>query len=260
MLRAAHLPRSQPSILNFLLVTKRWQQTPASPGMGVTASTKSTPGSHTTQYATTNPASSTKTQTATTSTTFNTPIDRTNNPYKTTTTPTSSYSPPPSSSRTTPLPPFNPPPPRQSGGGSGTVIKAIVYSLALGLTATLFYAEYENGSFRRQLESNVPYSSTILGGIDQVIDPVLGRHKSLKTEITEKLPDLHYVKDKLPDKDQIKKLGQQVKDSANNVVEKISDKTHKAGEQTKDAITHAYDKLTDQKKVKGVVDQAADQV
>lgn len=265
MLRAAHLSRSQPATLNFLLVTKRWQQTPASPGTGTTASTKSTPGSHTTQYATSNPSSTNNTQTATTRPSFNAPIDRTNNPYKTTTSPTSSYIPPPSS-KTGPPPPFS----ASSGGGSkprgssgtGTIVKAIVYGVTLGLTATLVYAEYENDSFRRQLESTVPYSSTILGGLDQVIDPVFGRKKSITTKISEKLPDLSYVKDKIPDKDQVKNFGQQVKDKTNNVVEKLPDKAQiqKAGEKTKDAVSNTLDKLTDPKKPKGVVDQATGQV
>jgi hypothetical protein len=238
MLRAAYLSRSQPVTFNFLLVNKRWQQTPASPGSGTTASTKSTPGSNATQYATSNPSSTTRTQTASTSPSFNAPIDRTNNPYKTTTAPTSS-SVPPSSSKNSPPPPFSTPStPRSSGGGSGTMVKAIIYGVTLGLTATLVYAEYENGSFRHQLESTVPFSSTILGGLDQVIDPVFGRQKKLTTIISEKIPDLSYVKDKLPDKDSIKKIGQEAKDT----------------------VTNAYDKLTDQKKVKGAVDQASNQV
>jgi hypothetical protein len=239
MLRVAHLPRSQPTILNLLLVSKRWQQTPASPGSGTTVSTKSTPGSHTTQYATSNPSSATTTQTASTKPSFNAPIDRTNNPYKTTTAPTSSYT-PPSSSRTGPPPSFSAPPTGKSSGsgGSGTAIKAIVYSVALGLTATLVYAEYENGSFRRQLESTVPFSSTILGGLDQVIDPVFGRKKPLTTQISEKMPDLSYVKDKIPDKDQ-------VKTTVNNALEKLPDKTQikKVGEQVKGAVDHATDQV-----------------
>lgn len=260
MLRAAQLPRSQPALLNLLLVSKRWQQTPASPGMGVTASTKSTPGSHTTQYATTNPPSSTTTQTASARPTFNAPVDRTNNPYKTTPpSQPSSYTPPPSS-RTGSPPPFSAPPRKPTGSSTGTIVKAIAYSLALGLTATIFYAEYENGPFRRQLESTVPYSSTVLGGIDEFINPMLGRQKPLSTGVAEKFPDLSYVKDKVPDKDQIKKIGQQIKDKAGNVVDKVTEKTQKAGEQTKEAINQTYDKLTDQNKVKTTVNKATEQV
>jgi hypothetical protein len=231
MLRAAHLPRSHPTVLNLLLVSKRWQQTTTSPGSGTTGSTKSTPSSTTT------------TQTASTKPSFNAPIDRTNNPYKTTTAPTSSYI-PPSSSRTGPPPSFSAPPTGKSGGSS-TAIKAIVYSVALGLTATLVYAEYENGPFRRQLESTVPFSSTILGGLDQVIEPVFGRKKSLTTQISEKMPDLSYVKDKIPDKDQTKTLGQQVKNTVNNTLEKLPDKTQikKAGEQVKGAVDHATNQV-----------------
>jgi hypothetical protein len=243
MLRAAHLPRSQPAALNFLLVTKRWQQTPASPGSGTTVSTKSTSGSNTTS----NPSSARSS--------FNAPIDRTNTSYKTTSTP-SSYIPPPSA-RTGP-----PPGHETSSGGSGTLIKVIIYGVTLGLTATLAYAEYENGPFRRQLESTIPYSSTILGGLDQVIDPVFGREKTLTKQISEKIPDLAYVKDKIPGKDQIKKVGEQIKDTANNVLEKLPNKTtiQKAGERAKDAVSNTYDKLTDQNKVKGAVDHATDQV
>ncbi|UJR26324.1 hypothetical protein I4U23_007662 [Adineta vaga] len=255
MLRAAHLPRSQPSVLNFLLVNKRWQQTPASPGTGTTASTKSTPGSNTTQYAINNPSSTLKTQTAAARPSFNAPIDRTNNPYKTTTSPTSSYIPPSSQST-------SPPSGRKSGSSTSSIVKTIIYGVTLGVAATLVYAEYENDSFRRQLESTIPYTSTVLGGIDQVIDPILGRQKPITKVITDKLPDLAYVKDKISAKDQIKKLGEQVKDTTNNVLDKLPDKNtlKKAGEQAKDAINKASDKLTDQSKIKGIVTEATDQV
>jgi hypothetical protein len=251
MLRAAHLPRSQPA-LNLLLITKRWQKIPVSPSSATTVSAASTPGSNTTQYATSNPPSTYKTQTASTNPSFNAPIDRTNNPLKTTTTPPSTI--PPSSSRTGPLPP--PPPPfstpssRGSGGSSG-MVKTIIYGVTLGLTATLVYAEYENGSFRHQLESNIPFSSTILGGLDQVIDPVFGRQKKLTTTISQKLPDLSYVKDKLPDKNQLKKLGEQVKDATSNAVDKLPDKAQikKTAENAKDAVSKAYDQAADQVKV-----------
>lgn len=258
MLRAAHLPRAQPAIFNLLVTSKRWQQTPASPGTGTTVSTKSTPGSQTTQYASSNPASATKTQTASSKPSFNAPIDRTNNPYKTTTIPTSSY-PSSSSSRTTPPPSENP---TGSSGGGGTVVKALVYSVALGLTATLVYAEYENGSFRRQLESTVPFTSTILGGLDQIIEPVFGRQKPLSTQVSEKFPDLAYVKDKLPNKDSVKALGQQVKDTASNVLEKLPDKNQikKVGEQVKTSVSNTVDKLPDTKKVKDAIDHTTDQV
>lgn len=263
MLRAAHLPRAQPAIFNLLVTSKRWQQTPASPGAGTTVSTKSTPGSHTTQHATSNPASATKTQTASSKPSFNAPIDRTNNPYKTTTIPTSSYS-SSSSSRTSPPPPFSAPPPENptGSGGSGTVIKALVYSVALGLTATLVYAEYENGPFRRQLESTVPFTSTILGGLDQVIEPVFGRQKPLSKQVSEKIPDLAYVKDKLPNKDSVKAVGQQVKDTANNVLEKLPDKSQikKVGDQVKTTVSNTVDKLPDTKKVKDAIGHATDQV
>ncbi|CAF1141489.1 unnamed protein product [Adineta steineri] len=255
MLRAAHLPRSQSAAYNFSLVTKRWQQTPASPGTGITASTKSTPGSHTTQYATNNSSSTLKTQTATARPSFNAPIDRTNNPNKTTNTPPS-YIPPPSARSSPPTGSGS------SGSGGGRMIKSIIYGVTLGLTATLVYAEYENGPFRRQLESTIPYSSTVLGGLDQVIDPVFGRQKPFTKEITDKIPDLAYVKDKIPGKEQIKKIGEQVKDTTNNVLEKLPDKTtiKKAGESAKDAVSNTYHKLTDQNKAKGVVDQATNQV
>ena len=198
MLRAAYLPRSQPTVLNLLLVSKRWQNTSAS-------STKPTSGSPS------NPSSGKPSYTA--------PTDRTNNPYKATT----------ASSRTGPPPTFSAPPTGGSkSSGSGTAIKAIVYSVALGLTGTLVYAEYENGPFRRQLESTVPFTSTILGGIDQVIEPVLGKRKPVTTQVAEKLPDLSYVKDKLPDKDSAKTVSQQIK---------------KTGEQVKGAVSQAADQV-----------------
>jgi hypothetical protein len=160
----------------------------------------------------------------------------TKNPSKTTT-------PPPPPPPNTPPPSSKTVPPSSSSsypstGGSGGAVKAVVYGVALGLGVTLLYAEYDNGSFRRKVESTLPLSSTILSGLDKVIDPVFGRNKKLTTIISEKLPDISSVTDKLPDKEQIKK----------------------AGEQAKDAINDAYDKLPEYKKVKGAVTHAADQV
>ena len=248
MLRAAHLTRSQPAAWNLTLVSRRWQKTPASPGTGTTASIKSTPGSTSTQYATNNPTSSFKSQTASSRPSTDGPIDRTNNPLKTSTIPPATI--PPLSSKTysssPPPPPFSAEPIGSSGsGGAGGAIKGLVYGLALGLTATLAYAEYENGSFRRRLEATVPLSSTVLGGLDQVIDPVFGRQKKLSTQVAEKLPDLSYVKEKVAEKDPIKKLGEQVKTTTNAVRDKLPDKAQlqKAGEQVKDAVGHATDQV-----------------
>jgi len=147
-----------------------------------------------------------------------------------------------------------------TGGGGGTV-KAIVYGVALGLGVTLLYAEYDNGSFRRKVESTLPLSSTILVGLNKIIDPVFGRQKKLTTIISEKLPDISAVTDKLPDKEQLKKAGEQVKDAANAAYNKLPSQKQleKAGEQAKDAINDAYDKLPEYKKVKGAVTNAADQ-
>jgi hypothetical protein len=227
MLRVINLSRAQPAARNLSLVTKRYQQSSTSSGSATTTSTKSTPGSSTTQSTTNNPSSATKTQTAST-----TPSS--NNPTKTTTTTPPPPSTPPPSSRTAPASSY---PAGGSTGGSGTV-KAIVYGVALGLGVTLLYAEYDNGSFRSKVESTLPLSSTILGGLDKIIDPVFGRHKKLTTIISEKLPDISAVTDKLPDKEQIKK----------------------AGEQAKDLVNDAYDKLPEYKKVKGAVTHAADKV
>jgi hypothetical protein len=260
MLRTICLSRAQPAARNLLLVTKRYQQSSSSSGTGTTTSTKSTPGSTTTQSATSNPSSASKTQTASTKTSSNEPIDRTNNPQKTTTTP-------PPSPRTVPPPP--PPSSRpasssssSSSGGGGTTVKAIAYGVALGLGVTLLYAEYDNGSFRRKVESTLPLSSTILGGLDKIIDPVFGRHKKLTTIISEKMPDISGITDRLPDKDQIKKAGEQVKDAATAAYNKLPDQKQiqKAGEQAKDALNDAYDKLPEYKKVKGAVTHADDQV
>jgi hypothetical protein len=151
--------------------------------------------------------------------------------------------------------------PSGSTGGSSTA-KAIIYGLGLGLGVTLLYAEYDNGSFRRKVESTLPLSSTILGGLDKIIDPVFGRSKKLTTIISEKLPDISSVTDKLPDKNQIKKAGEQVKDAANAVYDRLPSQKQieKAGERAKDTINDAYDKLPEYKKVKGAVTHAADQV
>lgn len=141
-------------------------------------------------------------------------------------------------------------------------MKAVAYGLGLGLGFALLYAEYDNGSFRRKVESTIPLSSTILAGLDKIIDPVFGRHKKLTTIISEKMPDLSPITDKLPSSDQIKKAGEQVKDAANTVYNKLPDQKQiqKAGEQAKDAINDAYDKLPEYKKVKGAVNHAVDQV
>jgi hypothetical protein len=260
MLRAIYLSRAQPAARNLFLVTKRFQQSSPPSGSATTASTKSTPGSSITQSATSNPSSATKTQTASTKTSSNAPIDRSNNPQKTTTTPPPST--PPPSSKTVPPSSSSSYPASSSSGGSGGTVKAIVYGVALGLGVTLLYAEYDNGSFRRKVESTLPLSSTILSGLDKIIDPVFGRQKKLTTIISEKLPDISVVTNKLPDKDQIKKAGEQVKDAANTLYNKLPDQKQiqKAGEQAKDAINDAYDKLPEYKKVKGAVTHAADQV
>jgi hypothetical protein len=198
MLRVINLSRAQPAARNLSLITKRYQQS------------SSSSGSSTTQSATKTPPSATKTQTAST-------------------TPSSKPVPPPSSSSSYPS---------GSTGGSGGTVKAIVYGVALGLGVTLLYAEYDNGSFRHKVESTLPLSSTILSGLDKIIDPVFGRHKKLTTIISEKLPDVSAITNKLPDKEQIKKAGEQVKDTVND----------------------AYDKLPEYKKIKGAVTHAADQV
>jgi len=121
--------------------------------------------------------SSTSSGSATTASTKSTPGS------KTSTTPPPSTPPPSSSSSSYP----------STDGGGGTV-KAIVYGVALGLGTTLLYAEYDNGSFRRKVESILPLSSTILGGLDKIIDPVFGRQKKLTTVVSEKLPDKEQIK------------------------------------------------------------------
>jgi hypothetical protein len=162
------------------------------------------------------------------------PIDRTN-----------------SSQRTTP------PPPNTAGTG-----KAIVYGVALGLGTILLYAEYDNDSFRRKVESTLPLSSTILAGLDKIIDPLFGRHKKLTTIIYEKMPDLTPLTDKLPDQEQIRKTGEKVKDAATMVYNKLPDQKQleRAGEQAKDLINDTYDMLPEYKTVKGKVNHAVDQV
>ena len=151
--------------------------------------------------------------------------------------------------------------PSGSTGGNSTA-KAIIYGLGLGFGVTLLYAEYDNGPFRRKVESTLPLSSTILSGLDKVIDPVFGRSKKLTTIISEQLPDVSPVTDKLPDKNQIKKAGEQVKDAATAVYDRLPSQKQieKASERAKDAINDAYDKLPEYKKVKGAVTNAADQV
>ena len=260
MLRTVQLSRAQPVAQNILRVTKRFQQSSSSSGT-------SKPGSATTQSSNFNtPPTAPRTQTATSNPSSNGPIDRTNNPNKTTTTPPPSPSTAPSSPKT--VPPVSRPASSSGGSGSGAsapsggTVKAVAYGVALGLGVTLLYAEYDNGSFRRKVESTLPLSSTILSGLDKVIDPVFGRQKKLTTIISEKLPDVSVITDKLPDKAQLKKAGEKVKDAANAAYDKLPDQKQieKAGEKAKDAINDAYDMLPEYKKVKGAVNHAVDQV
>lgn len=236
MLRAARIPHTQPGVLNFLLITKRCQQT--------TASSTSTAGPN-------KPQSTTSTSSAKPAATAST--DRTTTSSKSTTNVKSSI--PHYSTRTSGSAPPSSVPPGGKSGGAGRAAKSIIYGVTLGLTATLIYAEYENDSFRRQLESTIPYSATILGGLDQVIDPILGRQKSLKSEVLEKIPDLGFTKEKPKEQDKAKIVGGQTKDTSNIVSEKLPDKAQiqKAGSQTSD-------KVTDNKKVKSAVDQATEKV
>lgn len=254
MLRVINVSRAPSVARNLSLVTKRYQQSSStSSGSATSASTKSTPGSSTTQSSIKNPPSASQTQTASTKTSSDKPIDRTNNPIKTTTTPPPSSRTVPPSSSSASYPPT---------GGSGGTVKAIVYGVALGLGVTLLYAEYDNGSFRRKVESTLPLSSTILGGLDKVIDPVFGRQKKLTTIISEKLPDLSTVTDKLPDKEQLRKAGEQVKDAANTVYSKLpSEKqVEKAKEKAKDFINDTYDALPDSKTVKKTLTDAKEKL
>lgn len=70
------------------------------------------------------------------------------------------------------------------------------------------------------------------------------------------------ITNKLPDKAQLKKAGEKVKDVANAAYDKLPDQKQieKAGEKAKDAINDAYDMLPEYKKVKGAVNHAVDQV
>lgn len=214
MLRAALVPRSQPAALNCLLISKRWQRAPGSPS---TTSSTAKPVS----------AAATSTSTTTNSTTSakSTSYDGTS---KATNYPTSKIVP---SSARTGAPPGYPRPPTKKSGGA---IKAVIYGVAFGLTATLIYAEYENGSFRRQLESTIPYASDVLGGLDQFVDPIFGRQKGLAGTVTGDFPNLAIVKKD----DASKTLGDQAKAAADTIKEKLPD-----SKKVKDAISHASDQV-----------------
>lgn len=216
MLRVARLPYSQPGALT-LLVSKRWQKTTATSTTGTTA--------------TTNPSATSK------------PSAKPTSNATTTTSPKVTSSIPHYSTKSSPVPPFSAPPNRKSGGAGGTMLKALIYGVTLGVTGTIVYAEYENGPFRKQLESTIPYSSTVLGSIDEFIDPILGRQKTPTTP--DKLPDLAYVKEKAPDANKLKPIVETTKSTTNTVVEKPSEKSQiqKATTQIKDAVDHATDKV-----------------
>ncbi|CAF4913427.1 unnamed protein product, partial [Rotaria sp. Silwood1] len=197
-------------------------------------------------------------QTSTTSST-KPPSSNPSSATKTTTTTTSSSS--------TPRPPPPPPPPsRPADVKTGGTLKAIVYGVGIGLGITLLYAEYDNGSFRRKVESKLPLSSTILSILDKAIDPIFGRQKKLTTIISEKLPDISPVTDRLPDKEQVKKAAEQAKDVINDTYDKLPEyKTVKgrithAADQVKDAAHAVRDALPDPKAVKKTLTHAKDQV
>jgi len=239
MLRAALLPRSQPATLNCLLVSKRWQKAPGSPGNTNNTTTNAKPLSA---------ASASNSTTSTTKTSTTTTTAR----PTTVAYPTSKIVP---ASARTGLPPGSS---RPTGKKSGGALKAVIYGVAFGLTATLVYAEYENGSFRRQLETTIPYASDVLGGLDQFIDPIFGRQKGLAGTISEQFPELAYVKKDDP----VQKLGDQVKTAADKLKEKLPDTTQlkKVTEQAKDKVQHALEKLPDKQKVKDTITHASDQV
>ncbi|CAF1048158.1 unnamed protein product [Rotaria sordida] len=236
MLRVIYLSRAQPAARNLLLINKRYQQSSS------TSSTKSTSS---------NP-SSTKSTSSNPSSTAS--VNRENTSQTTTTTSSSSTSRP--SSRPTGT---------SSGGGGGT-FKAIAYGVGLGLGITLLYAEYDNGSFRRKVESRLPLSSTILSLLDKIIDPVFGRHKKLTTIISEKLPDVSAITDRLPDKEQVKKAAEKAKDTINDTYDKLPEyKTVKstithAADQVKGAAHTVRDALPDPKTVKKTLTDAKDKV
>ncbi|CAF2094893.1 unnamed protein product [Rotaria magnacalcarata] len=249
MLRVARLPHSQTGALN-LLINKRWQKTTATSGTGTTAAAKTTTDAPKTEYTTTNTASPIKPPATSTKPSLNVPIDRT-----TTTNKVSSSSIPHYTPKAGPPPTFSAPSSGKTGGGGGrTTVKALIYGVTLGLAATVVYAEYENGPFRHQLESTIPYSSTVFTSIDQFIDPIFGRQKSLTTEVPETVPDLAFVKEKASDVEKPKKVVEQTKQTVNTVLEKLPEKTkiQKTGAQVKDAIDHAADQ------VKGAVNNVRD--
>lgn len=240
MLRAALLPRSQPAALNCLLISKRWQKVPGSPSTTSSTTTTAKPLS---AAAASNPTSTTKTSTTPNATR-----------PSTTAYPTSKIV--PSSARTGTPPGYSSRPPTKKSGGA---IKAVIYGVAFGLTATLVYAEYENGSFRRQLETTIPYASDVFGGLDQFIDPIFGRQKGLANTVSGNFPELAYVK---KDEQPVQKLGDQVKATTDTVKEKLPDKTQlqKATEKTKETVQHALEKLPDKKTVTDAITHASDQV
>ena len=60
------------------------------------------------------------------------------------------------------------PPPKQERSS----FSAVVYGLILGFSITLIIAEYDNASWRRKVENQIPFSSNILNLLDKLIDPV----------------------------------------------------------------------------------------
>ncbi|CAF0905350.1 unnamed protein product [Didymodactylos carnosus] len=112
-----------------------------------------------------------------------------------------------------------------SSSGSGA-LKWTAITLLTATTGVIAYAEYDS-KFRRSLENSVPFSSQILSGVDQIVDPLTGRNKSITTRINEKLPDLAYVKEKVPDaktaKDTLSSAQKTITDTVTTVKDKLPD-------------------------------------
>lgn len=64
----------------------------------------------------------------------------------------------------------------------GSPVSAIFLGLLLGLGIMFVHAEYDNGPFRRKVESQIPFASNVLRFIDRIIDPMFGRARTGTTE------------------------------------------------------------------------------
>jgi hypothetical protein len=62
--------------------------------------------------------------------------------------------------------------------------KAILYEIMLSIGRVLLCADFNNNSYRRQVDAVIPSSSIFLLNLNGIIDPILGRQKKILITIS----------------------------------------------------------------------------